>query len=329
MGNRFSPKFVGAFVIGALALIVISVVLVGSGHFFQHTSEYVLYFRGSVNGLRVGAQVKVRGVPIGSVTEIRLSLDPAGEAAYRAKHPDEILIAVVIEVDLRQLAGLGAVRVNELTKPGVFRRAVKRGLRAYLGTESMVTGLLFVALDFKPGTPENLVLPPDSRYLEIPTIPTALEQAQEDITAALDKLRKVDFEALLTSLTETLDALRQLVGSPRTQAVIDSLTRTTDSLDKTSKSFRSLAEKMHGEIAPLSQSLQRTSDTANLALQQAKETLATVQTTVNPDSPLGYQLRETLIQVSEAARQIRELAEFLQRNPSAIIRGKATNEADH
>jgi paraquat-inducible protein B len=329
MGSRFSPKFVGAFVLGALALITLSVVLIGSGHFFQRTAPYVLYFRGSVNGLRVGAPVKVRGVTIGSVAQIRLSFDPAGEAAYRAKHPDTILIAVVIEVDLKQLAGLVAIGANELDNANAFRGAVKRGLRAYLGTESLVTGMLFVALDFKPGTPENRVLPTDSRYLEIPTIPTALEQAQEDINAALAKLRKVDFDALLTSLTETLDALRQLVSSPRTQAVVDSLTRTTDSLDKTSKSFRLLAESLHNEIAPLSKSLQRTSDTANLALQQARATLATVQTTVNPDSPLGYQLKEALVQVSEAARQVSELAEFLQRNPSAIVRGKATNGATH
>ncbi len=329
MGSRFSPKFVGAFVISALALFVISVVLLGSGRLFTHAPRYVLYFKGSVNGLRVGAQVKVRGVPIGSVTQIRLSFDPAAEAAYRAQHRDAILIAVVIEVDLEQLAGLGGIRVNELKNSDAVREAVKRGLRAYLGTESLVTGLLFVALDFKPGTPENLVLPPDSRHLEIPTIPTALEEAQENINVALAKLRKVDFEALFTSLTETLDALRQLVSSPRTQAVVDSLTRTTDSLDKTSKSFRELAEKLHGEIAPLSLSLQRTSDTANLALQQARETLATIQTTVDPESPLGYQLHETLVQLSEAARQMRELAELLQRNPSAIIRGKAANEAGH
>ena len=329
MGSRFSPKFVGAFVIGALALITISVVLLGSGRLFTHAPRYVLYFKGSVNGLRVGAQVKVRGVPIGSVTQIRLSFDPTAEAAYRAKHRDVILIAVVIEVELEQLAGLGAIRVKELSNSSAFREAVKRGLRAYLGTESLVTGLLFVALDFRPGTPENLVLPPDSRYLEIPTIPTALEQAQEDINAAIAKLRKIDFEALFTSLTETLDALRQLVGSPRTQAVVDSLTRTTDSLDKTSKSFRELAERLHSEIAPLSKSLQRTSDSANLALLQATKTLTTIQTTVDPESPLGYQLHETLVQLSEAARQMRELAEFLQRNPSALVRGKATNEAGH
>lgn len=328
MGNRFSPKFVGAFVLGALALIALSVMLLGSGHWFTHSPEYVLYFKGSVNGLRVGAQVKVRGVPIGTVTQIRLSFDPAAEAAYRATHRDAILIAVVIEIDLEQLAGLGAIRINELNNPDAVREAVKRGLRAYLGTESLVTGLLFVALDFKPGSPANLILPPNSGYREIPTIPTALEEAQEDVTVALEKLRKVDFEALLTSLTETLDALRQLVGSPRTQAVVDSLTRTTDSLDRTSNSFRVLADSLHGEIAPLSKNLERTSDTANAALEQAKETLATIQTTVDSESPLGYQLHETLVQISEAARQIRELAELLQRNPSAIVRGKSSNEAD-
>ncbi|MBF6569023.1 MAG: MCE family protein [Candidatus Binataceae bacterium] len=326
MGKRDNPRLIGAFVVGAVALLILGVVLLGSGRLLGQAPHYVLYFKGSVNGLRVGSSVKVRGVTVGSVRKILLSFDPAGEAKYREKHPDVILIAVVIEIDTAQLAGLGAVSVRGLNNPAEFHEAVQHGLRAYLGTESLVTGMLFISLDFVPNSPAAHVLPTDSPYLEIPTIPTVFEQAQQDVLMALAKLRKVDFEALITSLTETLNALRELVASPRTQAVVDSLTRATNSLDKTSNSIRQLAEGLNSEITPLSKSLQTTSESANLALRQANATLTSVQHSIAPDSPLGYQLNQTLSQLSTAAREVRNLAEYLQRNPSALVRGKAQTE---
>jgi paraquat-inducible protein B len=326
MGRRLNPKLVGAFVLGAIGLAVLAIVMLGGGRLLSRAPRYVLYFRGSVNGLRVGATVKVRGVPVGSVEKILLSFDPSEEAGYRSKHPDVILIPVVVEVDPRNLAGLGALESKQLTTPRGVRQAVRRGLRGHLGTESLVTGLLFVALDIKPDTPAETVLPSTSTNLEIPTLPTALEKAQEDIMRALSKLQKVDFEALASSLTETLDALRQLAGSKRTQAVIDSLTKTSSSLGDASNSIIELSKTVQEEIGPLSRSVQATSDSASLALKQAAATLATLQGTVDPDSPLGYHLNQTLMQLSAAAREMRDSAEFLERNPSAIVRGKPVGE---
>ena len=67
MNHRVSPMLIGAFVLGALLLAVMAVVVIGSGRYFRRTSPFVLYFPGSVNGLREGAAVKFRGVEIGSV----------------------------------------------------------------------------------------------------------------------------------------------------------------------------------------------------------------------------------------------------------------------
>src|SRR6266481_5258268 len=90
MGKRANPLLVGSFVLGGLALAVTVIATIGSGKFFLHTQRFVVYFDGSVNGLDTGAPVKFRGVPIGTVTDVRLKLPPQQVADRR--------IPVLIEV---------------------------------------------------------------------------------------------------------------------------------------------------------------------------------------------------------------------------------------
>ena len=74
MNKKTSPTLIGAFIVGAVVLLVIAVIAFGSGRLFKQSKEFVLYFDNSVNGLRVGAPVKFKGVEIGSVKDIRLQL---------------------------------------------------------------------------------------------------------------------------------------------------------------------------------------------------------------------------------------------------------------
>src|SRR4029450_5040348 len=96
MNKKISPAMIGAFVLGAVALIVIAILVFGSGRLFRQTRSFVLYFDNSVNGLRIGAPVKVKGVEIGSVKDIRLLL-LVGQGTAGDKIP------VIIEIDLKKL----------------------------------------------------------------------------------------------------------------------------------------------------------------------------------------------------------------------------------
>jgi paraquat-inducible protein B len=193
--TRASPAVVGGFVVGAIALMVIGLLVFGgSGWFVQH-NNYVAYFPGSVKGLQVGAPVDFRGVTIGRVTEIRVLFNPQEVSAR---------IPVIMEIDPRRIEVAGRDQtVAQSTEP---ERLIEAGFRAQLQSQSLLTGLLFVNLDFYRDKPPRLV-GGDVPYPEIPTIPSDLEQLQEtagDLAARLPDL--VDqLNGLLAELNQALD----------------------------------------------------------------------------------------------------------------------------
>ena len=191
MAKRSDPETIGLFVAGALALGVATVVILASGHFFRRTHEYVVFFRGNVNGLRVGAPVKFKGVEIGAVKDVRLNLK-FQEGATRKAAITEITIPVLIDIDQGKLARYGT-GTFDLSDPTGIRIAVASGMRAQLAMQSLLTGLLYVDLEMYPNTKPNLVLKANSSIQEIPTIPTALEEAQSAATRVVSALESRRF----------------------------------------------------------------------------------------------------------------------------------------
>jgi paraquat-inducible protein B len=106
-----NPAWVGAFVLGAAILVIVAISLLGSGSLFRHHHLYVLYFQSNVNGLRVGAPVKFRGVEVGSVDRILLSLNQL-ETAVQTENPSVIRVPVLIEIDERKIVSRGGRKLN-------------------------------------------------------------------------------------------------------------------------------------------------------------------------------------------------------------------------
>jgi paraquat-inducible protein B len=319
VGRRVSPALIGAFAIGAIAIIVLAIVALGSGRLFRKTQDYVMYFSGSVNGLLVGASVKMEGVPVGAVKEIRLGFNPRGEPVEEI--PKKVKIAVIVELDETMLRARG-VRNTDLADPQHIERAVRHGLRGVLAMESLLTGILYVDLEMLPDTQANFVQSQNEEYVEIPTIPTALEQAQVTVTQILQNLQKADFEKTLSDLSATLEALKKFTNSQQLQDAVANLAKASTELAKTASSIRRLADNMNAQTGPLANSLRQTADKANVTLTQAQAALASLQATFDPQAPLAYQLNQTLIELSASARSMRELTDYLERNPSSIVRGK-------
>lgn len=326
MNGRANPKLVGAFVLGAVGLAVVAVALLGSGRLFAEHKQYVLFFNGNVNGLRVGAPVKIKGVQIGSVHSIGLMLNLDAGPGVQTTSSATIRIPVVISIDRDRVANQGIPGVN-LADPADMRRAVALGLRAQLATESFVTGLLYIDLDLHPGTQAHFVLE-SRRYAgieEIPTLPNALERAQSAAAKLVNRLSEAKLEKLVDSASTTMAAIGQLASSPELKSALVSLNETGQSVNLTAASIQRLVETIQTAVGPMAASMQKSTQNIDTALVKAQDALNHIQTTLRPDSPLIYHANQALVDVSAAANSVRQLADYLQRNPSAIVRGRAYN----
>jgi paraquat-inducible protein B len=289
----------------------------------------VLYFDSSVNGLRIGAPVKVRGVEIGAVKDIRFQLDQDTQVNK---------IPVIIEIDLEKLTSRGATAAAAEDLDSFRKVVVERGLRGQLMTESLVTGLLYVGLDFFPATPINLVQKTDRdhKYREIPTLPTYLEQAQDTAIKILAKLEEVDFKAMMDSVSRAVDGVGHLVNSPALKSALQRLDQTMPKIDEAIVDIRKMTTSLDGNITTLSANLQQTSNEARGAMQQAALTMKQTDAALkeaeaamtnirgmsDPDAVAFYELGRSLREVSAAARSLRLLSNSVERNPRALIFGK-------
>ncbi|HVN90820.1 MAG TPA: MlaD family protein [Candidatus Binataceae bacterium] len=313
--KKSNATAVGSFVIGATALLIATVMILWSGKLFTHSYSYVLYFTGDVNGLFPGAKVKFKGVEVGFVDHIMLSLSNGDNQT------PSLLIPVVINLNSKTTVHEGTGRL-ELDDPEVVRNLVAKGLRGQIASESIVTGVLYVSLDIRPDTPAHFLSPPDSAYPEIPTLPTAFEQAQELAMEALTKLGKIDFDKVLSELSGTVAAVSNLARSAQLKASLDVLPSTINRLGSAADAIQRLANNANSQLGSTTASIRKASMSATVALEQTQATLKSVRETVGPGSPLPYQLGQTLTDLSQAARSMRELADYLNRNPSAIVRGR-------
>lgn len=342
MAARANPKLIGGFVVGGIALVVLMVVGFASTTFLATKIPFVMYFPGDVGGLDVGAAVTFKGVRIGTVTNVELHFDAAAKS---------FLIPVHAEIEPDRLTVKGT---ETITTPGEnIPTLVKFGLRARLGSESLVTGKLLVDLDFHPDTEVKLV-GGEPGMIEIPTIPTTLEELEASISGLLDSLGKANLPGLLVDVREMIDHLDKqvmaadpagllnrlevLVQSVQQDVseVSDSLTKTSDTLDqrisalaeslmdtsgegeRALQSANKMFEAIQGVVAAARPTLTSLEDTA----ERADALLAAANGIVQPGSPLQRELVAALKEIAGAARSLRALADNLERDPNSILFGK-------
>jgi paraquat-inducible protein B len=320
--RKISPTVIGAFVVSSFAILIVALVVVGAGKIFARPTRFICMFPGNLNGLKIGAPVKVRGVQIGEVSAIRLRLDPS-EGQLRQGYSG-FRLPVIIDLDQAMLKERGATGEG-LTKQGV-EDWIKRGMRAQLQTESLLTGLLYIDLDLHKGTQPNFVLEPGGPYTEIPTVATDLAQLQEHLMETLDRFEKIDFKGLVSSITNAANSIKSLTGSPELRDTLESLKGTVANLNQTIVAARQVLNNANAQIGPLVTDLRESSDAANKTMEATRATLEKLQQGLDPDAPLIVHLNQTLESLDQTSRSVGELTDYLQRNPSSLIRGRYVSD---
>lgn len=363
MSKKANTTAIGLFVIGAVLLAMAGIVIFGGGKFFVKKYNYVAYFSGSVKGLNMGAPVLWNGVKVGEVTKISMEFD-AKEVAMRIPVVFQMSRGNSNIVNREYYEG-----INKTTQDEILIDLVNRGLRAQLAPQSVITGLLYVKLEFFPESESTLVgqesLGSDLELTEIPTVPSDMEalartfenlplkqiaQNLADMTSGIDKLvNSPHIAAILTSVegaTATLDQTmtsldKQLVSlagdlkiviqntnrlvnnlnrqvDPVAQGLIDTTDAATGALNQAEETF-SLTQ---GPAAELVADIQQAVDAATQALEQANTTMQAIDTLAGEDSETIYTLNTALEEIAMAARSIRAVAEYLERHPESLLRGK-------
>jgi paraquat-inducible protein B len=357
MSTRAGPTVIGAFVVGAAALLVVVLVTFGGMNLLRRPLTYVMFFDTTVSGLSVGADVEFRGVKIGQVSRI--------ESRWGTEW-----IAVYVRLDLRTIRGMRGYDAKELEE--TLDRAIReQGLRAQLRWQNFITGQLFVGLDLFPKTPVTLV-GLDASVPEIPIVPTTIQMFTAQAEKLLATLQGVPLGKLFSSSVEAMDGVKAVVQSPELRAAVrssaallanaDKLVRRLDedagpmmasfkdtsdaaraAIADVSRDARQLLGRVEAEVATLNAlmgnvqrlvgkteeeigsvaaSLKSASEETRATLEKAQATLGAIDGTADGDSRLGSQLLQTLQDLGAASQSLRALTDYLSRHPEALFRGK-------
>ena len=217
--KRANPAVIGGFIVGAVVLVIAGVMILGSGKLFTETIKCVMYFEGAIQGLYVGAPVNFRGVKVGSVTNIKMQLD---------RQNFNIRIPVIVEFPKGAGGTMEMLHADPRTLKDALAALIERGLQAQLQTESLLTGQLFIQLDLPPAmspeaAPKEPTFDPATKLLEIPTVPTTLQEVSNTVRRVFDKLAELPLEEMLRSFEGTLLGINRLVNASELQEAIRNL----------------------------------------------------------------------------------------------------------
>ena len=315
---------VGGFVLGGLALGIVAILLFGSARLFTNKLNVVVFFNGLVAGLAVGAPVTLRGVKIGTVRSMKIYL----------KLPELVpVIPVYLEIEPDMVSwSYGSLQAGDAD----VERAVRAGLRAQLVTQSIVTGQLSVHLDFYPGAPLKLVGTAGDTP-EIPAIPSDLQRIKDEIV-------ELKLPELADKARVALTGIDQIVGelSGKIGPIADSIRQTSDAarttLETASDAVRHvqlgasrspgdmdrLATSTQGQIATTGKEIDGVLMAANRTIAKAETVMGSLNDLTGPRAPLRGDLEATVRDLAAAAISLRGFSREVERNPSAILLGRAS-----
>lgn len=331
MSKQSNPTVIGAFVVGAIALIATAFALFGGAQIFAKKDRYVAVFSEPTNGLRVGANVMLNGVRIGYVSDIDLIID---EVNFET---DTQVVLELVNEDIKTKSGgqLDSDFVASLDHETLINEA---GLRASLQMESFVTGQLNVSLQLRPET-DAVMRAIDPPYEEIPTIASNVQEILNNLQSWFASVQEnVDFGGLSQRLRNALDSidslarsedlhqslagLNRLLNDDEIQQLASQINAMLEEMRQASTAAETLFSDMNEDVDMLAVELLPVISRLAGALKEAEATLEAAKSQLTGDSDQIYRLGTTLDELERAARSVREFFDYMERNPESLLRGK-------
>jgi paraquat-inducible protein B len=317
------PRLVGAFVLGAVALVLAAILALSSGSWLARKDYFTVYFPGSVRGLNPGAAVTFRGVKVGKVDDVK---------AFLTGRTDPLIqIEVVIEI-------WGNVVETPEGVPKPFARVgssaefaqglINRGVRARMMSQSLLTGQKYIELDFLPKEPARFAgLKP--RYPELPTTPTSMDRLSQRIEDLLSRISELPLDRMLENLERALQSLRTLLESPDLNAAVAGARRSTEALQPTLVEMRSavadarrLMETLGSEAKETGGEARETVRQARARLERLESALASLESTLKGADDTRMTAAQTLDELNRTLKALRNLVDYIQTHPEAVVLGK-------
>ncbi len=329
MSKQANPTVIGVFVLGAVCIALVGITVFTSGKWFTEKSEFVIYFNESVNGLNVGALVKMQGVPIGKVTDIQVQLHPQTK---------QILTPVFVEIDHAKCQQLLPFKQSGNNKM-LMEQLVKNGLRMQLQYTSLVTGQLYVQSLLRPESPAILT-GLNENYAELPAIASSSVQVQNSIADAMQDIQTIPFKELFSELLIVVKNIKQITGSEETKQVITDLATSMSELQEILNSVKPHAKaialnaketlqrsnqlmyKLEGAVDPLVLEIKQALANTNQTLLSMQKSANSADGLLHEDGHLQQNLNRTLDEIQRSARSLRLLTDYLEQHPEAVLQGK-------
>jgi paraquat-inducible protein B len=325
MSARTHERAVGAFVLGAVAVVLAAVLALSSGNWLARRDRFTLYFPGSVKGLIQGAPVTFRGVNVGDVRDVKAILTGRREALIQIEVTIQIQGSLV---EVPEGQAVPAAFARKASREDFAKGLLERGIRARMVSASLLTGQKYIDLDFLPDEPARFAgLRP--RYPELPTTPTAMEKLGDRAERIVAKLAELPVEEMLDDMRKTLQAAREVLESRDLRETFAAANRSARKMESTlaqlETTFHTADETLgalRSETGPTAEEARQTLRGFRDAASRAEDSLGVLKGTLQGTDDTRLTASRALEELTHTMQALRNLVDYLQTHPEAVVLGK-------
>lgn len=327
MKRKCNPFLIGLFTLSAILICAASVFVIIKDKVTQERTSFILFFNHSLNGLDIGSPVKFKGIAIGTVDKVSVVFNEEAQQAYT-----QVKIDINDEVFYRPL-----LHQKQQSKKEFYKKQILGGLAAKLSTESLITGKLFIELDYFPAIKIRVYKENTTSLTQIPSIPSDIQNFKDRFESILTSLSNINFHDMSNVLTSILRQIDTQLNHSNLSELINNISAAADafrgfmaseSLTHSIKNIEVLTVKLKDFLKDTSSLISDLQRNINLLIVNLNATAnkfgnvcENVSDVLNPNSEIRTVVHMMMLQFNKTAHDLQILLELLQRNPNALLSG--------